>query len=120
MTADAVIQPTLLEWFGRIYLEFFDVPILTSGRDFAHEHCPDATIYFDPSTLTAWQGPWRKASRMWPSGFGWLRTPSACGGRSQLGTRSLLALRKRWKVWCPTPSKRGRDAGSQVRLKGRS
>ena len=44
MTADAVIQPTLLEWFGRIYLEFFDVPILTSGRDFAHEHCPACEV----------------------------------------------------------------------------
>src|SRR5205823_11810366 len=50
MTADAVIQPTLLESFGRVYLEsmFFDLPILTSDRDFAHERCQDAALYFDP------------------------------------------------------------------------
>ena len=50
MTADAVIQPTLLESFGRVYVEsmFFNLPILTSDRDFAHERCQDAAIYFDP------------------------------------------------------------------------
>jgi len=50
MTADAVIQPTLLESFGRVYLEsmFFKLPVLTGDRDFAHERCQDAAIYFDP------------------------------------------------------------------------
>ena len=27
---------------------FFDLPILTSDRDFAHERCQDAALYFDP------------------------------------------------------------------------
>ena len=33
-----------------VYLDSmsFDLPILTSDRDFAHERCQDAAIYFDP------------------------------------------------------------------------
>jgi len=49
-SADAFILPTLLESFGRIYLEamHFGLPILTSDRDFAHDRCQDAALYFDP------------------------------------------------------------------------
>ena len=49
-SADAFILPTLLESFGRPYSEAmqFDLPILTSDRDFAHERCQDAALYFDP------------------------------------------------------------------------
>jgi glycosyltransferase involved in cell wall biosynthesis len=49
-SADAFILPTLLESFGRPYDEamHFGLPILTSDRDFAHERCRDAAIYFDP------------------------------------------------------------------------
>lgn len=48
--ADALIVPSLLESFGRTYLEAmrFDLPILTSDRDFAHEVCREAALYFDP------------------------------------------------------------------------
>ena len=50
MSADAAIQPTLLESFGRVYSESmsFDLPLLTSDRDFAHQVCQDAAVYFDP------------------------------------------------------------------------
>jgi glycosyltransferase involved in cell wall biosynthesis len=49
-SADAFILPTLLESFGRPYDEAmkFDLPILTSDRDFARERCQDAALYFDP------------------------------------------------------------------------
>src|SRR5437879_7484193 len=49
-SADAFILPTLLESFGRPYYEAmqFDLPILTSDRDFAHGRCQDAAVYFDP------------------------------------------------------------------------
>jgi glycosyltransferase involved in cell wall biosynthesis len=49
-SADAFILPTLLESFGRPYVEamHFDLPILTSDRDFARERCQDAALYFDP------------------------------------------------------------------------
>ena len=49
-TADAFILPTLLESFCRPYDEamHFDLPILTSDRDFALERCQNAAIYFDP------------------------------------------------------------------------
>ncbi|HEV2380401.1 MAG TPA: glycosyltransferase [Terriglobia bacterium] len=49
-SADALILPSLLESFGRTYLEAmrFDLPILTSDRDFAHEVCAGAALYFDP------------------------------------------------------------------------
>ena len=49
-SADAFILPTLLESFCRPYDEamHFDLPILTSDRDFARERCQDAAIYFDP------------------------------------------------------------------------
>ena len=48
--ADALILPTLLESFSRTYLEamHFGLPILTSDRDFAHNLCRNAAIYFDP------------------------------------------------------------------------
>lgn len=48
--ADVFILPTLLESFGRPYDEAmqFELPILTSDRDFAHERCQDAALYFDP------------------------------------------------------------------------
>jgi glycosyltransferase involved in cell wall biosynthesis/SAM-dependent methyltransferase len=48
--ADALIFPTLLESFSRTYLEalYFGLPILTSDRDFAHNLCQNAAIYFDP------------------------------------------------------------------------
>jgi glycosyltransferase involved in cell wall biosynthesis len=49
-SADAFILPTLFESFGRPYGEAmqFDLPILTSDRDFARERCRDAALYFDP------------------------------------------------------------------------
>jgi glycosyltransferase involved in cell wall biosynthesis len=49
-SADVLILPSLLESFGRTYLEAmqFDLPILTSDRDFAHEVCAGAALYFDP------------------------------------------------------------------------
>jgi glycosyltransferase involved in cell wall biosynthesis len=49
-SADAFILPTLLESFGRPYGEAmqYELPILTSDLDFAHERCQDAAIYFDP------------------------------------------------------------------------
>jgi len=48
--ADAFILPTLAESFGRTYLEAmrFDMPILTSNRDFARALCGQAALYFDP------------------------------------------------------------------------
>jgi glycosyltransferase involved in cell wall biosynthesis len=50
MHAQAAIQPTLLETFGRVYAESmcFGLPILTSDRDFARARCQDAAVYFDP------------------------------------------------------------------------
>jgi len=50
MLADAAIQPTLLESFGRVYYESmrFDLPVLTSDRDFARCVCQDAAAYFGP------------------------------------------------------------------------
>jgi glycosyltransferase involved in cell wall biosynthesis len=47
---DALVLPTLLESFTRTYLEamYLGVPILTSDRDFAHQVCQDAAVYFDP------------------------------------------------------------------------
>jgi glycosyltransferase involved in cell wall biosynthesis len=49
-SADAFILPTLLETFSFTYLEamHFGLPILTSDRDFAHDRCQDAAVYFDP------------------------------------------------------------------------
>jgi glycosyltransferase involved in cell wall biosynthesis len=49
-SADAFILPTLLESFCRPYDEamHFGLPILTSDRDFAHERCQGAAVYFDP------------------------------------------------------------------------
>jgi glycosyltransferase involved in cell wall biosynthesis len=49
-SADAFLMPTLLESFARIYHEAlqFGLPILTSDRDFAHDACQDAALYFDP------------------------------------------------------------------------
>jgi glycosyltransferase involved in cell wall biosynthesis/SAM-dependent methyltransferase len=49
-SADALIFPTLLESYSRTYLEamYFGLPILTSDRDFAHNLCQNAAIYFDP------------------------------------------------------------------------
>ena len=49
-SADAFILPTLLESFGHPYDEamHFNLPILTSDRDFARERCQGAAIYFDP------------------------------------------------------------------------
>jgi glycosyltransferase involved in cell wall biosynthesis len=48
--AQALIQPTLLETFGRTYIEamHYGLPILTSDREFARFVCQDAAIYFDP------------------------------------------------------------------------
>ncbi len=48
--ADALLLPTLLESYGLAYDEamHFGRPILTSDREFAHERCRDAAIYFDP------------------------------------------------------------------------
>jgi glycosyltransferase involved in cell wall biosynthesis len=50
MQAQASIQPTLLETFGRVYAESmcFGLPILTSDRDFARARCQNAAVYFDP------------------------------------------------------------------------
>jgi glycosyltransferase involved in cell wall biosynthesis len=49
-SADAFILPTLLESFGRTYLEAmrFGLPVLTSDRDFARHLCGGAALYFDP------------------------------------------------------------------------
>jgi glycosyltransferase involved in cell wall biosynthesis len=48
--ADALLLPTLLESCTRTYSEAmrYNVPILTSDRDFAHHLCRDAALYFDP------------------------------------------------------------------------
>lgn len=48
--SDALILPTLLESFSGTYVEAmqFGKTILTSDRDFAHEVCGPAAIYFDP------------------------------------------------------------------------
>jgi glycosyltransferase involved in cell wall biosynthesis len=49
-SADALLLPTLLESFTRTYAEamHFELPILTSNRDFARCICQDAALYFDP------------------------------------------------------------------------
>lgn len=49
-SGDAYILPTLMETFSFTYDEamHFGLPILTSDRDFAHERCQDAAVYFDP------------------------------------------------------------------------
>lgn len=49
-SADAFVLPTLLESFGRTYLEAmrFGLPVLTSDRDFARHLCGEAALYFDP------------------------------------------------------------------------
>jgi len=46
----ALFLPTLIESFSATYLEAmqFDLPILTSNLDFAHEICGSAALYFDP------------------------------------------------------------------------
>jgi len=46
----AYILPTLMETFSFTYDEamHFDLPILTSDRDFARERCQDAAVYFNP------------------------------------------------------------------------
>jgi glycosyltransferase involved in cell wall biosynthesis len=48
--ADAFFMPTLLETFCIPYLEAmcFELPVLTSDLDFAHEVCGQAALYFDP------------------------------------------------------------------------
>ncbi|MFA5864694.1 MAG: glycosyltransferase [Phycisphaerae bacterium] len=48
--SDALILPTFLESFSGTYLEAmqFEVPILTSDLDFAHNICGDAALYFNP------------------------------------------------------------------------
>jgi len=49
-SADADIFPSLMETFSFTYLEAmrFRLPVLTSDRDFAHDRCQDAALYFDP------------------------------------------------------------------------
>ena len=49
-SADAVLLPTLLESFSRTFLEamHYELPILTSDRDFARRICGEAAVYFDP------------------------------------------------------------------------
>lgn len=46
----ALLFPTLMESFSAVYLEAmaFDLPILTSDLDFAHEACGRAALYCDP------------------------------------------------------------------------
>jgi glycosyltransferase involved in cell wall biosynthesis len=46
----ALLLPTLIESFSATYIEAmqFDLPILTSDLDFAHETCGPAALYFDP------------------------------------------------------------------------
>jgi len=46
----ALLLPTLIESFSATYLEAmqFDLPILTSNLDYAHEICGPAALYFDP------------------------------------------------------------------------
>ncbi len=48
--AYAMVMPTLLESFSGSYIEAmqYRVPILTSDRDFAHDVCGNAALYFDP------------------------------------------------------------------------
>ncbi len=48
--ADAFIHTSLMETYGFTYDEAmqFGVPILASDRDFAHDRCRDAALYFDP------------------------------------------------------------------------
>lgn len=49
----ALIMPTLLESFSTTYIEAmrYNIPILTSDRDFAREICKKAAIYFDPNDI---------------------------------------------------------------------
>ncbi|MGH9431535.1 MAG: glycosyltransferase [Terriglobia bacterium] len=49
-SADALLLPTLLESFSRTFLEAmsYELPILTSDRDFARRICGGAALYFDP------------------------------------------------------------------------
>jgi glycosyltransferase involved in cell wall biosynthesis len=46
----AIIMPTLIETYGLQYSDalIFNKLILTSDKDFAHEICRDAAIYFNP------------------------------------------------------------------------
>jgi len=47
---DALLFPTLLETYGLPYIEAFEfeLPIVTSDLDFAHEICENLAYYFDP------------------------------------------------------------------------
>ena len=47
---DGLLLPTLLESFSGTYVDamYYQKPIFTSDRDFAHEVCADAAYYFDP------------------------------------------------------------------------
>jgi len=49
-SADALLLPTLLESLSRTYLEAmnYELPILTSDRDFARQICGSAALYVDP------------------------------------------------------------------------
>ncbi len=49
----ALFLPTILESFSGTYLESmrFNIPILTSSFDFAHEVCKDAALYFNPKDI---------------------------------------------------------------------
>jgi len=50
---DALLLPTLLESFSSTYADamFYRKPIFTSDRDFAHEACGKAAIYFNPNDV---------------------------------------------------------------------
>ena len=50
-SVDALVLPTLLESYSATYIEAmkFEVPVITSDKDFAHEVCRSAAAYFDPS-----------------------------------------------------------------------
>jgi len=55
LSCNALFFPTLTESFSATYLEamYFDLPILTSDLDFAHEICDEAALYFDPRSPDA-------------------------------------------------------------------
>ena len=52
---DCLFMPTRFESFSSTYLEamYFDMPILTSNLDFAHEICGDAALYFNPWDISS-------------------------------------------------------------------
>jgi|GEM_PF-426989 len=56
--ADVLLLPTLIESFTRTFLEAmnYELPILTSGRDFARHICGSAALYLDPLNVESVAG----------------------------------------------------------------